>query len=71
MNQKPFRYAGDLLSVMNNATALPEEVALSDLHVSVDHHSKCFHHVRLWIRHPLSPESGHLRKRDHQQGGRE
>ena len=26
---------------------------------------------RPWTGHPLSPESGHVRKRDHQQGGRE
>lgn len=34
MNQKPFRYEGDLLSVMNNATALPEEITIPSIFIT-------------------------------------
>lgn len=66
MNQKPFRYEGDLLSVMNNATVLPEAVSLLVNMPFVDHHPKCLYHVFIWFCHRVSPESRHLRECDHQ-----
>lgn len=66
MNQKPFRYEGDLLSIMNNATELPEAVALLREPDGADHDPECIHRVCVGFRHPLSPESGCLCERYYQ-----